>query len=126
MNPNGEDKTVLIVEDDKLNCKLFRDLLTARGYRTVETEDGGEVIEMVRKHRPDLIVMDVQLPRVSGIDLTRSLKADRNFSPIPVVAVTAFMRQLGERRLKDSGCDAMLSKPISIEHFLETVSELLA
>lgn len=83
-------KTVLIVEDNELNMKLFNDLLEAHGYQTVQTRNGLEALDLARAHRPDLILMDIQLPEVSGLDVTRWLKEDDELKTIPVVAVTAF------------------------------------
>ncbi|QJP12936.1 response regulator [Starkeya sp. ORNL1] len=114
-------KTILIVEDNELNMKLFHDLLEAHGYATVETRNGAEALELARKHKPDLILMDIQLPEVSGLDVTRWLKEDPELRAIPVVAVTAFAMKGDEERIREGGCEAYLSKPISVAKFLETV-----
>lgn len=114
-------RTVMIVEDNELNMKLFHDLLEAHGYRTVETRSGVEALELARAHRPDLIIMDIQLPEISGLDVTRKLKADPELKAIPVVAVTAFAMKGDEERIRAGGCEAYLSKPISVAKFLETV-----
>ena len=114
-------KTVLIVEDNVLNMKLFNDLLEAHGYTTIKTADGIEAIELARKHRPNLILMDIQLPEVSGLDVTRWLKEDDDLKSIPVVAVSAFAMKGDEERIRKGGCEAYLSKPISVTKFLETV-----
>ncbi len=116
-------KTVMIVEDNELNMKLFHDLLEAHGYKTVETRSGVEAVELARAHRPDLIIMDIQLPEISGLDVTRKLKADPELKSIPVVAVTAFAMKGDEERIRAGGCEAYLSKPISVMKFLETVRE---
>ncbi|MFG1402290.1 response regulator [Xanthobacter sediminis] len=116
-----QSKTVMIVEDNELNMKLFHDLLEAHGYRTVETRTGVEAVDLARAHRPDLIIMDIQLPEISGLDVTRKLKADPELSAIPVVAVTAFAMKGDEERIRSGGCEAYLSKPISVAKFLETV-----
>ena len=118
-------KTVLIVEDNELNMKLFHDLLEAHGYDTVGTRDGGEVLELARAHRPDLILMDIQLPKVSGLEVTKWIKADPELQRIPVVAVTAFAMRGDEERILQGGCEAYLSKPISIARFIETVRRFL-
>lgn len=118
-------KKILIVEDNELNMKLFHDLLEAHGYATVETGNGNEVLGLARQHRPDLILMDIQLPEVSGLDVTRWLKNDAELKSIPVVAVTAFAMKGDEERIREGGCDAYLSKPISIAKFLETVRGFL-
>src|SRR5437879_11590487 len=83
-------KRVLIVEDNELNMKLFNDLLQAHGYNTLQTKDGREVMKIARQNRPDLILMDIQLPEISGLEITKMLKADDELCHIPVVAVTAF------------------------------------
>ncbi len=114
-------KTVLIVEDNDLNMKLFRDLLEAHGYQTVQTRNGLEAMDLAREHRPDLILMDIQLPEVSGLEVTKWLKEDDDLKMIPVVAVTAFAMKGDEERIRQGGCEAYLSKPISIGKFLETV-----
>ena len=116
-------KTVMIVEDNELNMKLFHDLLEAHGYRTVETRSGVEAVELARAHRPDLIIMDIQLPEISGLDVTRKLKADPELKMIPVVAVTAFAMKGDEERIRAGGCEAYLSKPISVAKFLQTVRQ---
>lgn len=114
-------KTVMIVEDNELNMKLFHDLLEAHGYRTVETRNGIEAMDLARAHQPDLILMDIQLPEVSGLEVTKWLKADPELKSIPVVAVTAFAMKGDEERIRAGGCEAYLSKPISVAKFLETV-----
>ena len=118
-------KTVLIVEDNELNMKLFNDLLEAHGYGTVGTRNGVEAMDLARRHRPDLILMDIQLPEVSGLDVTRALKADPELKAIPVIAVTAFAMKGDEERIREGGCEAYLSKPISVSKFLETVRQFL-
>jgi two-component system cell cycle response regulator DivK len=118
-------KTVLIVEDNELNMKLFSDLLEAHGYATLKTANGIEAIEIARAHHPDLIIMDIQLPEVSGLDVTRWLKEDDDLKSIPVIAVTAFAMKGDEERIREGGCEAYLSKPISVAKFLETVRTYL-
>lgn len=118
-------KTVLIVEDNELNMKLFHDLLDAHGYRTVETRNGMEALDLARKHRPDLILMDIQLPEVSGLEVTKWLKEDDELRSIPVVAVTAFAMKGDEERIRAGGCEAYISKPISVSQFLATVKQFL-
>jgi two-component system, cell cycle response regulator DivK len=118
-------KTVLIVEDNELNMKLFHDLLEAHGYSTVQTRNGVDVMNLAREHRPDLILMDIQLPEVSGLEVTRWLKDDEDLRTIPVVAITAFAMKGDEERIREGGCEAYLSKPISVAKFLETVRTYL-
>ncbi len=118
-------KTVMIVEDNELNMKLFHDLLEAYGYRTIGTGNGLEVPDLARKYRPDLILMDIQLPEVSGLEVTKWLKEDAELQAIPVVAVTAFAMKGDEERVRASGCEAYLSKPISVPKFIDTVRSFL-
>jgi len=114
-------KKVLIVEDNELNMKLFHDLLDAHGYVTVQTRNGLDALSLAREHRPDLILMDIQLPEVSGLEVTRWLKEDDELRDIPVVAVTAFAMKGDEERIRSGGCEAYISKPISVASFLDTV-----
>lgn len=118
-------KTVLIVEDNELNMKLFHDLLDAHGYQTLQTKDGMEALAMVRQHRPDLILMDIQLPEVSGLEVIKWIKEDDNLRSIPVVAVTAFAMKGDEEKMREGGCDAYIAKPISVGKFIETVKQFL-
>jgi two-component system cell cycle response regulator DivK len=118
-------KTILIVEDNELNMKLFNDLLEANGYATVQTRNGVEAIALARLHHPDLILMDIQLPEVSGLEVTRWLKDDEELRSIPVIAITAFAMKGDEERIREGGCEAYLSKPISVSKFLETVRHFL-
>ncbi|GIL37840.1 response regulator [Roseiterribacter gracilis] len=119
-------KTVLIVEDNELNMKLFNDLLEAHGFRTLQTRDGMEALKLAREHRPDLIVMDIQLPEVSGLDVTKWLKEDDHLRDIPVIAVTAFAMKGDEEKIREGGCEDYIAKPISVTKFLETVQKYLA
>ncbi|KZL05863.1 response regulator [Pseudovibrio sp. Ad26] len=118
-------KTVLIVEDNELNMKLFNDLLEAHGYATLQSRNGMEALELARAHKPDLILMDIQLPEVSGLEVTKWIKEDDNLKVIPVIAVTAFAMKGDEERIRQGGCEAYISKPISVGNFLETVSGFL-
>lgn len=118
-------KTVLIVEDNDLNMKLFHDLLDAHGYQTLQTRDGMEALELARENRPDLILMDIQLPEVSGLEVTKWLKDDEQLRGIPVVAVTAFAMKGDEERIREGGCEAYISKPISVATFLETIRQFV-
>ena len=118
-------KTVMIVEDNELNMKLFHDLLDAHGYKTLQTRNGIEALKIAREQRPDLILMDIQLPEVSGLEVTRWLKDDEELREIPVIAVTAFAMKGDEQRIRQGGCEAYISKPISIGTFLETVRRYL-
>lgn len=118
-------KKIMIVEDNELNMKLFTDILEAHGYQTLQVRRGSEAVPTSRQHQPDLILLDIQLPEVSGFEVTRDLKQDPSLQHIPIVAVTAFAMRADEERIRASGCEGYLSKPISVNHFLETVSGLL-
>lgn len=119
-------KRVLIVEDNELNMKLFNDLLEANGYGTIQTRSGVEAVDLARKHRPDLILMDIQLPEVSGLQVIQWIKDDEELKHIPVIAITAFAMKGDEEKIRQGGCEAYLSKPISVVKFLETVRIYLA
>ena len=119
------EKKILIVEDNDLNLKLFRDLLGAHGYHTIETKSGFDAIDLTRDHKPDLIIMDIQLPEISGLDVTRKIKADQTISSIPIVAVTAFAMRDDEEKILQAGCEAYISKPISIGPFLHTIEKFI-
>jgi two-component system, cell cycle response regulator DivK len=119
-------KTVLIVEDNELNMKLFHDLLEAHGYGTLQTRDGMEAMRLARQHRPDLILMDIQLPEVSGLEVTRWIKDDAELKSIPIIAVTAFAMKGDEEKIRQGGCEDYIAKPISVVKFLETVRRFLA
>jgi two-component system cell cycle response regulator DivK len=114
-------RKVLIVEDNELNMKLFNDLLEVHGYATLQSNDGLDALQLARLHRPDLIVMDVQLPVVSGLEITRRLKADEELCGIPVIAVTAFAMKGDEKKIRQAGCDGYMTKPISIDGFIQAV-----
>jgi two-component system, cell cycle response regulator DivK len=118
-------KTVLIVEDNELNMKLFRDLLDAHGYRTLQTRNGLDALRLAHDHRPNLILMDIQLPEVSGLEVTKWIKEDDELRHIPVVAVTAFAMKGDEERIRHGGCEAYISKPISIAGFIATVRRFI-
>ena len=118
-------KRVLIVEDNELNMKLFHDLLDAQGYETLQTREGLQALALARQHRPDLILMDIQLPEISGLEVTKWLKEDDELAHIPVIAVTAFAMKGDEERIREGGCEAYISKPISVSHFLDTVRRFL-
>lgn len=118
-------KSVLIVEDNELNMKLFNDLLQANGYRTLQTKDGREAVDIARANRPDLILMDIQLPEISGLEITRILKDDPELRGIPVIAVTAFAMKGDEEKIREGGCEGYIAKPISVANFLQTVARFL-
>ena len=118
-------KKILIVEDNELNMKLFDDLLQAHGYETLQTRDGREAMDLAREHGPDLILMDIQLPEISGLDITRQLKAEEATQSIPVIAVTAFAMKGDEEKIRSGGCDGYIAKPISVANFLQTVQQFV-
>jgi two-component system, cell cycle response regulator DivK len=118
-------KTVLVVEDNELNMKLFNDLLEAHGYRVVQTRDGMAALDLARREKPDLILMDIQLPEVSGIEVTKWLKEDDDLKNIPVIAVTAFAMKGDEAKIREGGCEAYISKPISVMSFLQTIDKFV-
>ncbi|WP_455466713.1 response regulator [Bartonella sp. B39] len=118
-------KKVMIVEDNELNMKLFRDLVEASGYETVETRNGLMALELARSSMPSLILVDIQLPEVSGIDVIKQLKEDEELRSIPIVAVTAFAMKGDEERIRASGCEEYMSKPISVPRFITMVKHFL-
>ena len=120
-----ESKTVLVVEDNDLNMKLFHDLLEAHGYNIIQTKDGMDALRLARQYHPDLILMDIQLPEVSGLEVTKWIKEDDTLKTIPVVAVTAFAMKGDEEKIREGGCEAYISKPISVNSFLETVDTFI-
>ena len=121
----AETKTVLIVEDNELNMKLFHDLLEAHGYNTLEARTGPEALKLATEQRPDLILMDIQLPEVSGLEVTQKIKSDEELVDIPIIAVTAFAMKGDEERIRQGGCEDYIAKPISVRTFLEKVKRYL-
>ena len=119
-------RKVLIVEDNALNMRLFSDLLEASGYETLQCVDGAKAVGLALDAQPDLIIMDIQLPEVSGLDITRWLKDDERTAAIPVLAVTAFAMRTDELLVREAGCEGYLSKPIQVRSFLKTVDDLIA
>ena len=118
----ASEKTILIVEDNELNMKLFHDLIQAHGYNILQTM---EALKLARQHKPDLILMDIQLPEVSGLEVTKWIKEDDNLKSIPIIAVTAFAMKGDEEKIREGGCEAYIAKPISVVQFLETVDRFL-
>jgi len=118
-------KSILIVEDNELNMKLFHDLIEAHGYHTIRTRSGFEALELAREHKPSLILMDIQLPEVSGLEVTKWLKDDSELCSIPVIAVTAFAMKGDEERIREGGCEAYLSKPISVVGLIDTIRQFI-
>ena len=118
-------KTVLIVEDNDLNMKLFDDVLTAHGYRTLGAGDGHQALMICREQRPDLVVMDIQLPGISGIGVTRTIKSDPDLRSIPVIAVTACAMRGDEEKIRASGCDSYMVKPVPIDALMAEVARFI-
>lgn len=118
-------KKVLVVEDNELNLKLFCDLLRAHDYVPEAVRDGREAVDRARAFAPDLVIMDIQLPNVSGLELIETLKADEQLKPIPIMAVTAYAGNGDEERIRAAGAEAYVSKPISVTRFVESVEALV-
>jgi two-component system cell cycle response regulator DivK len=118
-------KRILVVEDNELNMKLLNDVLEAHGYQVLSTGRGMVAVEWARQYLPDLVLMDIQLPDLSGLDATRQLKANPETHDIPVIAVTAFAMGGDERRALEHGCDAYVAKPIVLREFLDLIAGFL-
>lgn len=118
-------KTIMIVEDNDLNMKLFHDLLVSQGYAVVGTADGLTAVDLARAHKPQLILMDIQLPNISGLEITQNMKQQADLKHIPIIAVTALVMKGDEQRFLDGGCVAYIPKPISVPHFLMTVRQYM-
>lgn len=119
-------KVILIIEDDPKSLKLIRDLLRASGYTIIEATDGRQGVELAKAQKPDLILMDIQMPVIDGFEATRILKADGGTKDIPVVALTAYAMQGDEEKMRKAGCDGYIAKPIDTKEFLKMVAEYLA
>ena len=120
---SGTGKTVLVVEDNDLNMMMFHDLLEARGYRVLQAPDGMAGWRLAQEHRPDLILMDIQFPDVSGLEVTQWLKRDESLKSIPVIAVTAFAMVGDKEKHLEAGCDAYISKPVSVSDLVRIVAQ---
>jgi two-component system cell cycle response regulator DivK len=116
---------ILVVEDNELNLKLFCDLLRAHGYAAEPVRDGREAVATARAFSPDLIVMDIQMPHISGLELIEQIKADEELRATPIMAVTAYAAKGDEERIRDAGAEGYVSKPISLLRFVEAVRALL-
>ena len=123
--PRSATKQILIVEDNALNLKLLHDVLEAHGYATITTGEGREAVLLAREHWPALVLMDLQLPDMSGLDAVAELKRDTRTQAIPVVAVTAFALVGDEQKALRGGCDGYVSKPIALRSFLELVERFI-
>jgi two-component system cell cycle response regulator DivK len=116
---------ILIVEDNALNIKLFCDLLAAHGHEPEAVTDSRNALDAARQFSPDLVITDIQLPHVSGLELIRMLRTDEQLGQVPIMAVTAYSAQGDEERIRAAGAQAYVSKPISVVRFAETVEQLL-
>ena len=119
-------KMILIVEDEPKNMTLIRDLLQVSGYSTIEATNGKQGVELAKANKPDLILMDIQMPVMDGLEATRILKADTTTSNIPVLALTSYAMKGDKERMLKAGCDGYLAKPLDIQEFLKTVAEYLS
>ena len=120
------EQVILIVEDEPRNLKLIRDLLEVSGYMVLEAIDGRQGVEIAKAKKPDLILMDIQLPVMEGFEATRILKADERTRDIPIMALTAYAMKGDEEKIKAAGCDGYVSKPIDTRGFLNKITEYLA
>jgi two-component system, cell cycle response regulator DivK len=123
--PRTAAKRILVVEDNELNLKLLNDILEAHGYDVLSTGEGAVAAAWARQYRPDLILMDLQLPDMSGLEVTQQLKADPETQSIPIVAVTAFAMAGDEKKALDHGCDAYVSKPFMIKDVLDRIADFI-
>jgi two-component system cell cycle response regulator DivK len=120
--PPHTAKRILVVEDNELNMKLLNDVLEAHGYVVLATGEGAVAVAWAQQYQPDLILMDLQLPDMSGLEVTRQLKADPKTTSIPIVAVTAFAMAGDEKKALEHGCDAYVAKPINLRNFLDLIA----
>ena len=120
-----KQKTILIVEANEMNMKTFNDLLETHDYNILQTRNGMDALRMARENKPDLILMDIQLSEVSGLEVTKWIKEDENLRSIPVIAVTAFAMKGDEEKIREGGCEAYIVKPISVSYFLEAIKKFL-
>ena len=116
---------ILIVEDNALNIKLFCDLLAAHGHEPEAVTDSRFALDAARQFSPDLVITDIQLPHISGLELIRMMRSDEGLAAVPIMAVTAYSAQGDEERIRAAGAQAYVSKPISVVRFAETVNQLL-
>jgi len=119
-------KTILIVEDNEKNMKLVRDILRHNGHETIEAPTGGEGVRLASEKKPDLILMDIQLPDIDGIEALRRIRQDATLDAVAVIAVSASVMPDDQQKIVTSGFDAFVTKPINLKQFLETVKRFLA
>jgi two-component system, cell cycle response regulator DivK len=124
--PASRRKRVLIVEDNALNMKLFSAMLAAQGYDVLQASDGPHGLDVARTEHPDLIVMDLQLPGLSGLEVAHSLKSSGDTSGIPIIATSAYVQTGDEDKVRESGCDGFMAKPIAISEFLDMIEMFIA
>ena len=118
-------KTILIVEDNEINLRFFDDLLQAEGYHTLKSKDGVKVVEMVKEYFPDLVLMDIKLPKTCGFEIVGKIKSQKRIRYIPIIAVTALAMEEDKQKILASGFDSYISKPMSVSHFLSTIRRYL-
>ena len=118
-------KRILVVEDTEDNRQIVRDLLTSVGYELIEAVDGEQGVAMAKQHKPDLILMDIQLPVLDGYEATRRIKADAALASVPIIAVTSYALAGDEAKTRAAGCDAYIAKPFSPRQLLAKVREFL-
>jgi two-component system, cell cycle response regulator DivK len=123
---NTNRKRILVVEDNRMNLMLLHQLLKAHGYEILQTPEGWEAIDLARNKQPDLILMDIRLPDISGLDVTRLLKQDDQTKAIPIIAVTAFAMPGDEKRALEAGCAAYIAKPIILDNLLRAIESILS
>jgi CheY-like chemotaxis protein len=120
-----DEKMVLVIEDDELNLKLVQEMLRLGNYRTIEAMDAETGIQMSRRHKPDLILMDIHLPKMDGLSATRIIKSDENLKQIPIVALTALAMTDDREKALEAGCDDYVTKPFRLKNLLKTIDQLL-
>ena len=118
-------QTILVVEDNELNLKLFNDILCINNFNVLSSKDGFDVFNILTKNNVNLILMDIQLNEISGIDIIKNIKSETKFSNIPIIAVTAFVMHEDIQRIINSGCDGYISKPVTINKFICKITEVL-
>ena len=119
-------RTILIVEDEPRNLKLLRDLLQRFGYETMEATDGEQGVELARAKIPNLILMDIMMPKMDGLEATRIIKADTNTKHIPIIALTSYAMKGDRERTIEAGCDGYIAKPVDIQEVLKAIEHLLS
>jgi two-component system cell cycle response regulator DivK len=124
-SPLSVRKRVLIVEDNPLNMKLFSAMIAAQGYEVLQAKNGSQGLDLAQRQHPDLIIMDIQLPGMSGLEVTQNLKTDDATRDIPIIATTAFALRGDEEKILASGCDGYMAKPIAISQFLELIETFM-